>query len=261
MTASIKVTRSNRVFTMPMICEDCGLATVRKSPVQKFCPDCSRIRDRARKEKYRKTNPHNAICKARYEENRRGGAVARGAVISGGAVSRLDSVFSDSDGMKWVRRVAIPYSQCLSKNAIWTRGNGGHVFIRQEAHRAREALGVLVMAATRDVKVVQNKLWIEVVVQKPSHKPDAINMLDSVCDGIKIGLELDDRWYSIRRLDWEIVKTNPQIMVGIGQDSDIDVQACSHCGRLLPFDRFWRSRAMKSGFTRACLDCSRVRPG
>jgi hypothetical protein len=107
----------------------------------------------------------------------------------------------------------------------------------------------------RDIK--QNKLWIDLFVQKPDARGDAVNLVDLVCDALKKAAGVDDRWFSIRHLDWEIVKVNPQIFVGLGQEEVSDVQACSCCGRLLTFDAFGKRKSNKSGIGRVCYECRR----
>ncbi len=258
MTARIKLTRRSPVFDFPLICQDCGNPAKRNASVQRFCPDCSAERDRKRKEKYRKENPNNKVLQRRYADGVRSRYVEKGLKNSESERLSLDSIFPDESRMVWVRRIAIPYSQCLSKNAIWSRGQGGHVFIREQANQAREGLATLVSHSVQGVDVVQNKLWIDIIVQKPNHRSDATNMLVSICDGIKMGLPLDDRWYSVRRLDWQIIKNDPQILIGIGQESDVNLQACSHCGRLLTYEWFWKTKHSLNGIGRACKDCTRA---
>ena len=102
-----------------------------------------------------------------------------------------------------------------------------------------------------------NKVWLDVLVQKPNHKGDAVNVLDLVCDAIKEAIGVDDRWFAIRRLDWEIVKDNPRLVLGVSQDSDVDSQLCSYCGQIKPFAAFNRSRHSRLGVGRECVDCRR----
>ena len=96
------------------------------------------------------------------------------------------------------------------------------------------------------ISVVQNKVWIDILAQKPNHKGDAINVVDLVCDAIQEGCGVDDRWFCIRHLDWEIVKSNPRLFIGIGQASDVPVQVCSSCGVALPFECFTKERLSRN---------------
>jgi hypothetical protein len=96
---------------------------------------------------------------------------------------------------------------------------------------------------------------VSIFVQKTNHRGDAINVIDLVCDAIKDAVGLDDRWYSLSSVDWEIVKANPRIFISIGQDSDEDCQVCSHCGDIKALSAFNRNVHARMGVTRICKDC------
>ena len=157
--------------------------------------------------------------------------------------------------MLWMCRVAVPFSYAASKNHIWSMARSGHVYKRQESKRMRGSLTLMIRSAANGQRIANNKLWIDILVQKPDHKGDAVNVVDLVCDSIKDAIDLDDRWYSIRCLDWEIVKDRPRLFVGIGQSTDEDVQVCSSCGRMLPLDNFTKKRSQKLGVDRNCRAC------
>lgn len=105
---------------------------------------------------------------------------------------------------------------------------------------------------------MHNKVWIDILVQKPDHRGDAVNVIDLVCDALKDALPVDDRWFCIRRLDWEIAKENPRLFIGIGQASDQDCQICSYCGQIKELEAFNRSRSRPLGVGRECKDCRRA---
>jgi hypothetical protein len=92
-------------------------------------------------------------------------------------------------------------------------------------------------------------------VQKPDARGDALNVIDAVSDAIKGVLGVDDRWYSVKRLDWQIVKDDPQIYIGISQKSDGDKRICSYCGRILTLDMFWKDKSNRMGVGRECKEC------
>lgn len=155
----------------------------------------------------------------------------------------------------WYGRVAVPFSYAASKNHIYTMTRRGHVSLRKEVRTKRAAITAAVRGVLAGHRVAHNKVWIDLFIQKPNHKGDAINVVDMVCDAIKDAIPVDDRWFSIRRLDWEIAKVNPQMFIGIGQDTTTDCQVCSHCGRVLPFEAFGRRRSSRLGIARACKRC------
>lgn len=110
-------------------------------------------------------------------------------------------------------------------------------------------------SALHEVSVVNNKFWVGLLVEKPDNKSDAINVVDLVCDGIRDGCGIDDRWFSLSFVDWCINKNEPRIAIQLGQDSDFDAQACSKCGLILPLTMFAKNKSNKLGRGRVCESC------
>jgi hypothetical protein len=162
-------------------------------------------------------------------------------------------------GFVWFVRIAIPFDYALSKNKMYGRARTGQVFLRAEGKAMRMLLVNSVRRALCAQRIAHNKLWIDLFVEKPDHTGDAVNVVDVVCDAIKEAIPLDDRWYAIRRLDWAIEKEDPMLSIGIGQESDRDVQACSTCGRILLFDAFNLNKSTKLGITTECRECLAVK--
>jgi hypothetical protein len=186
---------------------------------------------------------------------RKAKATAVGKAASAGESRGITWMDSPPPDLLWMVRVSVPFTYRISKNALFGTTRRGHVYLREEARAARESVVWAIRRAMRDQRVANNKLWIDILVQKPNHKGDAVNVLDSVCDGIKKAIPLDDRWYCIRRIDWQIVKEDPRLFIGIGQDSDVDSQACSVCGRILAMDLFGKNAGNKTGVSRECSEC------
>lgn len=236
-----------------MNCTECGVETPRTSPLQKYCRPCSQLKDIARKKQHAQLNGKRV-----YDENR---AQYRTTGVALNSEVKLDVSASapPMPTMAWYERVQIPFSWAGSKNHIFASTNRGHVFMRDESRYMRALLTEEVAKVVPAEKLVQNKLWIDIYVQKPRQNGDAVNFVDMVCDAVKDAIPLDDRWYSIRSVDWQIVKHEPMIFVGIGQETDINVQACSSCGRLLTFDLFQRHKGLRHGIGRNCRDCMAVK--
>lgn len=171
------------------------------------------------------------------------------------------SIVVDRARMAWSLRIRVPFSYALSKNAVWSMAQGGgHVFMRKKASQARSVVRDTLASALSEsgIAPVEAKVFIDIFVQKPNHKGDAINVIDSVCDGIKDALGVDDRWFSIRGLDWEVVKTDPMIIIGVGQEAREHHRVCSACGRIMPLDAFGKRSGMRLGSSRECLECRRL---
>jgi hypothetical protein len=234
-------------------CADCGATTMRRSPNQRYCASCSGIRDTARKAAWAKANPQ--IPRPDHYERQQSKIVEAGVTRSAENRGRMDWL-ADIEEIPFnhLVRVAVPFDWAFSKNAVWRHGRGGHVYARKEAVDCRAGLAAAL--ARSGGKWFAGKVWIDIYVEKPNHRGDATNVIDLVCDAVKDAIGVDDRWYSIRRLDWSIVKDNPRILVGVAQDAVEDHQVCSHCGRVLVLEEFGKNSSAKNGRARVCRDCS-----
>jgi Holliday junction resolvase RusA-like endonuclease len=227
-----------------MTCERCGGLLSRRTVMQRYCLSCSETLSQKR-------------IGARLPKKAKSDVILRGIEISKSVVRKAITQhrpFNADDG--WIFSFKIPFSQAASKNHVWSlAGGGGHVFKRQQSRSFQNAIAHIIRQGTRDFHVYQNKIWIEFFVQKPHHKGDAINVVDVICDGIKVGLGIDDRWFCLRQVDWEIAKHDPQIFVTICQNQEFDAQACSHCGRILSLDNFRQKKTARLGVDRVCREC------
>lgn len=234
-------------------CETCGTECPRTGPVQKYCRDCSEKRDVIRKRLHARKNPQSAEYTSKQAAIQRSRAIENG--IDRSARSALGITWYEDPKLKWIARFMVPFTYAASKNHIYTCRRVGHVQLREESNSILKLIAEQTRAISTAQKVVQAKVWIDMLVQKTNHKGDAINVIELVCDGIKEGLGVDDRWFCIRRLDWQIVKTDPQIIIGIGQEVLTDRQVCSYCGRILKLSRFAKAKDKPLGVGRECKAC------
>lgn len=173
--------------------------------------------------------------------------------------SRVGStwLFDNDPRMRHSIQVAVPFDPRFSKNALWNTGGQGHVYMRQEIKNTRDALIYELQSVPGEW--FDGKVWISIFVEKPDARSDAVNVIDLICDAVKKAIGVDDRWFSIRRLDWAIVKTDPMIWVGVAQEVREHHRCCSYCGLIKPLTEFARNKSDKlRGRTRACSDCSTV---
>ena len=242
-------------------CSDCGAVVPRKSPTQKYCGSCSEKRDLERKRSWSRTNPESPTqTRRRAGQQRRRMELSRqaGAQASTDAASGIAWYEPEGPDLLWMARVAVPFTYAASKNHIYTMRGNGHVALRRESRQIRQAIALSLRQALHCMPIVHNKVWIDILVQKPNHKGDAVNVVDLVCDAVKDAIDrVDDRWFCLRRLDWEIVKDNPRLFIGVGQDSDEDCQVCSYCGQIKPLTAFNRSTDLRLGVGRECRECRR----
>lgn len=114
---------------------------------------------------------------------------------------------------------AVTYSSALSKNARIGYSYRGKIYIRKEAKAAEAVLHRELTSAIKAAKIkfYQNKVYLEVFVFKARSNTDAVNFIDVMCDVVKDVIKVDDRWFSIKSLDWDIDRKNPRIIVRIFQ--------------------------------------------
>ncbi len=240
-------------FLQGIICQGCGKPAVKSSATQKYCKACARPQQMQRQKDWQQKHPKSVGSPKKREITRQLSAVERGAGLNKKERLGILSWYYEPD-LVWLHRVAIPFSWSGSKNHIYARGRKA-VYLREGARAFRTQLATMIKASIRNNPIVQNKVWIDILVQKPNQKGDAINFLDLICDAVKDAIGVDDRWYCIRRLDWQIVKNDPKIFVGIGQEAVEASQVCSHCGRILPLASFWKCPSSPRGHSGACKEC------
>jgi endogenous inhibitor of DNA gyrase (YacG/DUF329 family)/uncharacterized Zn-finger protein len=238
-------------------CKICGKPTIRKSYSQKYCFDCSNNADRARKLKWAKEH-YSSVDRDKQRVDGKmirpyramAGAIRNKTIDKGNAVWTKMKKFNEDYGLLF--RFSVPFDQNYSKNALWRTCNRGHVYLRQEAKALRAELIYKIKEAGITWRV--NKVHLDILVQKKNMRGDAINMIDSIADAIKIGINLDDNWFCIDKLDWEIVKENPKIFIGIKQ-KNCDEYPCSYCGKFLPLESFSKNKYARFGISSECREC------
>lgn len=241
-------------------CARCGERTPRRGKNSRYCPACAEIQSRERGRKWASEHP----LTNEQQAQRLIRVKARTAVLVERGIHReqrrsITWMADDPPSLQWSVRVAFPFTMAFSKNHVWSMKRGANtMFLFQETKDARAALIERLEEALGDQPVFRNRLWVDLLVRKPDHRSDAVNFIDQICDAIKEAVKLDDTWFSIRRLDWEISKSDPVFYIGFGQEEPWDLYACSYCGRLLLPESFTKNRSTKSGLSRTCLDCSRI---
>lgn len=247
-----------RIANLGMICELCREPCPRRGASQRYCEACSNRIDRERKLAWARTHP------AKPENTRRSAArtQARKQIVAQVAANAPRPMWEPSkvgSSLAWRVEIALPFTYSFSKNALWSSaGGGGHVFLRRRASDARDNIVSLLHTELRrrEIAPVEGRVFIDLFVQKPDHKGDAINVLDSVCDGVKVALGVDDRWFSVRGIDWEVVKHGtPMLTIGVGQEATDPQRVCSICGAAKTIDHFSKRAGMPLGVGRECREC------
>lgn len=227
-------------------CARCGSEILKVCFQQRYCEPCSEIKDLERKRL-------NENQRKRFNKQR-DKARDTGKVISSQEARTLAD-YRVAPELAWQVRVCVPFSWSASKNAIYALRRSGHVSLRKEARKYRDDLIMVLRSALRGRTIVQNKLWLDIHVEKTNHKGDAVNLVDTICDAVKEATGLDDRWFSIRHLDWSINKDDPQVIIAVGQEDVPPSQVCSYCGRILELACFPKNRRIMTGRNRVCRAC------
>lgn len=152
--------------------------------------------------------------------------------------------------------VETPWNTSLSKNNLFGRGaQHKRVYMKQESKTAREQLAWAIKEKMlkKHIQFVTGKVWLDIFVQKPdAGAGDAINVIDLVADAVVDAIGVDDRWFCMKGLDWEIKKENPTIYIQIGQGNHEPQHICSYCGVVQGVSNFTKQ---KRGYSRMCCHC------
>lgn len=242
-----------------MSCQTCGTVVQARTHLQKYCEPCSEVANRKRQRRWARENPQIRTAEQVEQHKQRQRERTERLKSAGLELSKPASIGSLPPLVDLNRqiRVVFPFDWRLSKNAIWSLGSGkAPVYVSKEQRQLYDSMTLLIMsAARRDGRWFHAKVWIDIRVEMPEHRGDAINFLDGIADSVKKAIDVDDRWFAVRYIDWAIVKQNPRIIIGVGQEATEDMQICSYCGRTLTLEMFQKSKSAKLGVGRECKDC------
>ena len=161
-----------------------------------------------------------------------------------------------AEALVWSVSVSVPFDWQWSKNRMWVARAGSYARrLADHARARRDGLAFALRAELKGRKVSNNRLLVQIHVEIPDHKGDAINCLDLVCDGIEHATGLNDKWYSLSGLTWAVAKTNPQLKIWIGQVDVTDSKVCGTCGEILPFGDFGVAKNTATGRASRCKSC------
>jgi len=166
--------------------------------------------------------------------------------------------------LAWTVAVVLRYDAGWSKNRIWQNdprgGHGRHLTTWARARRD-ELAGILRPELAR-VPLVHHRLWLWLHVSKPDHRSDALNCLDLVADAVQEAAGLDDRWFGLGHLGWDVRPGHGVLRLWCGQEAGaVDSNICGRCGDILPLHAFNRNAGARTGRASTCRECSTARRG
>ena len=112
------------------------------------------------------------------------------------------------------------YDMAFSKNQWHSVSGAGKLFNNDATQRLMDGIAMLVRGERNKqgctfIKGV--KTWVRIKVYRPDMRGDPINFMDVICDGVKVGLGIDDNVYAVE-VDWELEPGNPGITVEVEQE-------------------------------------------
>lgn len=243
-----------------IICHKCNKPEPRRAVTQKFCIECSSLETRRRRREWQNSRPREPKTKHQERQTNRSRFIKEHGQAVSQQLSKGRALFPDRGGSARVIEIRFPFTGHMLKNAIVNIGmmtGTPFIFIRKDIHKFREGIALLVQEQLNGFRWPVSKTWLDIVVQKPNNRCDAINVVDTVCDGLKVGLGVDDRWFAIGTLDWEIVLKDPMVFVQISTMALKGQKNCSTCGQIKDLeDGFRPHEATKDRFSAVCKDCT-----
>lgn len=243
------------ILPKPLTCLNCNKETLRTSVAQRYCPTCAKIveetKNKLRMKKYSKKEYLVQGKQKRTNLKERGQKINSNQEHIGISYSSAANPSLNPD-FGHMLRFWVPFDGNLSKNRKLKVTREGRVYTNSDTRHIMERITQLVLSS--QIKWNINKIYLEIIVQKPNMRGDAINFLDAIADAVKKGLPLDDNWFAVEKIDWEIVKKDPRIYISIMQEAE-DRYPCSFCGIFKPLTEFGKDKNSKYGITGECKTC------
>lgn len=111
--------------------------------------------------------------------------------------------------------VEIPFTWDWSKNKMWLKRRDGGFYLNKKTKNLSHEL-FLAIRSKRPNFTPKKKVYITIFAELSNHRGDAVNLVDTLLDAVKGAINIDDRWFAIKSLDWEI-KPNGKIKIDIEQ--------------------------------------------
>lgn len=115
------------------------------------------------------------------------------------------------------------YNTALSKNARRRWGRGARVYTPKLAQEAEATLTAELTKALGRKRFYQNKVYISMHVYKSRTNVDCINFLDAVADVTKVVIKVDDKYFSVKEIDWTVDRVHPRIHIQLYQPDRFDL--------------------------------------
>lgn len=117
-------------------------------------------------------------------------------------------------------KISIPFTWDWSKNKMWKATRFGRLYLNP---KTKQLIDFLIYKTRIEIKknklffVKRKKVYLSIYAELENHRGDALNLLDTIADALKEAINIDDRWFAIKSLDWEI-KKGGKIFIEVSQD-------------------------------------------
>lgn len=115
-------------------------------------------------------------------------------------------------------QIEIPYTPEIGKNKMKGFAHG-HYYTKPDYKRAVSDLAefVRIESYNKRMKWKKEKVWVNIWLQKPMLRCDVANLVDGIFDAVKVGIGIDDCYFSLVA-DWDYDKNiKPFIKIRIYQ--------------------------------------------
>ena len=103
-------------------------------------------------------------------------------------------------------KIDLPYVPEIGKNKMKGFANG-HYYTKPSYKEAVSSIAEIVRAESynKRYKWKKEKIWVNIFLQKPMLRCDVANLVDGIFDAIKVGIGIDDCYFSLSA-DWDYSK-------------------------------------------------------
>lgn len=144
--------------------------------------------------------------------------------------------------------VELPWDRRYSKNLSMGSRDSHGKYRRKDSKAAQDELAFLVRTSGRWVTA---RIHVDILVVMPRFLSDAVNYVDTICDAVRDGTGVDDKWFSCS-VDWDVDKERARIEVRLSQEETVDQAFCPTCSKFMPADDFYYAGARRMDKCKEC---------
>lgn len=112
----------------------------------------------------------------------------------------------------------IPYVTAFSVNQMYLPKQGGGKYLNPDTKAEQIRICYLLRGERARLGQVweDKKTYVKIIVYRPDMRSDPSNFEKAIVDGIKLGIDVDDRWYEVET-QWKLDSEKPRIEITVWQ--------------------------------------------